>query len=143
MSAGTGVVHSEYNHSQTEPVHFLQIWVVPNVRGLTPSYGQQAFEPSELSGQWRVVAAPEGGEASAGALPIHQDTRLLATRLASGQTATHGLAPGRHAWLHLARGRARLGDVELEEGDGVAFAMTERVELTGVDSAEALLFDLA
>ncbi|HET6585459.1 MAG TPA: pirin family protein [Nannocystaceae bacterium] len=140
MSAGTGVRHSEYNASKTEPVHFLQIWIVPQRAGLPPSYEQKHFDAPSLRGGLRVVASPDGRD---GSVTLHQDVTLLATRLAAGESATHPLAPGRHAWVHVARGTAKLGDHELAPGDAAALSNEPTVHLEGLADAEVLLFDLA
>ncbi len=140
MSAGTGVVHSEFNHSNTEPLRFLQIWIVPDGRGLSPEYEQRAFGTEERRGRLRLVASPDGSE---GSLTIHQDARLYAALIASGESVSHALAPNRCAWVHVARGTLRMGDLELREGDGAAITDTRSIDLTGIDAAEVLLFDLS
>jgi len=140
MSAGTGVVHSEFNHSKTEPLRFLQIWIVPEKRGIPPEYEQQAFAAKERRGRLRIVASPDGCE---GSVTIHQDARLYAALLHSGEHVSHPLAPTRHAWVHVARGRVRVGDLELEEGDGAAIAGATSINLEGIDTGEILLFDLS
>lgn len=140
MSAGTGVTHSEYNASKTEPVHFLQIWIVPGERGLPPGYEQQAFAPDELRGALRLVASPDG---AAGSVTVHQDARLYATRLAAGESVSHALAPGRHAWVHVARGAATVNGAAVSAGDGAAVTDEPALVLTGTDDAELLVFDLA
>ncbi len=139
MSAGTGVSHSELNASKSEPVHFLQIWLQPSQRGLKPSYDQRALDAGQLDGQLRLVASPE---AEAGALKVHSDARLYAGRFASGQSATHPLGEGRHAWVQVARGRVRVNGSDLEQGDGVAISEEPSVTIEGLDGAEVLLFDL-
>lgn len=139
MSAGTGVVHSEYNHSSTEPVRFLQIWILPERRGLAPGYEQRTFPREQRQAQLRLVAAPDG---AGGAVTIHQNVRLYAALLEAGEHVHHALEPSRHVWLQVAHGRVRAGDHELEEGDGVAISDQRIVEVAGVESAEVLLFDL-
>lgn len=139
MSAGTGVVHSEMNRGD-EPLHFLQIWILPEKQGLAPSYEQKRFSVEERTGQFRLVVSPGGED---GAMRVHQDMRLYATLLDTGQRVEHRLAPGRHAWLQLVRGTATLNGMEIRSGDGVAVSGEDRLELTTDDTAEALLFDLA
>lgn len=140
MSAGTGVVHSEFNHSEAEPLRFLQIWIVPDERGLPPEYEQRAFPTEERRGRLRLVASPDGSE---GSVTIHQDARLYAALLASGESVSHALDPNRYAWVHVARGKVRMGDLELREGDGAAITETQSIDLAGIDAAEVLLFDLS
>ena len=140
MSAGSGVTHSEYNPSDTDPVHLLQIWIVPEARGLRPSYEQIAFDPKALEDQLCLIASPDGRD---GSVTVHQDVELRAARLATGKTASQPLAAGRHAWVHVARGVAEVNGVRMSAGDGVALSHEPRVELVGVDSAELLVFDLA
>lgn len=139
MSAGTGVMHSEMNASD-EQLHFLQIWLLPEKQGLTPSYEQKAFPEEERKGRFRLLVSPEGAD---GSLRIHQDVKLYGTLLDAGESAVQTLAPGRHGWLQLARGRAKLGDLELETGDGVAISDEGEVRLTATEPLEAILFDLA
>jgi len=136
MSAGTGVTHSEFNPSKTEPVHLLQIWIVPEARGLQPSYEQKQFSPDELTGRLRLIAARDPAE---GAVTIHQDVQLFATVL-DGQTVEYRLKRDRYAWLQIARGTIELNGEGLEAGDGAAVSEEQRLELSG--SGEALLFDL-
>lgn len=138
MTAGTGVRHSEMNGSDQE-VHFLQIWIHPERQGLTPGYEQKAFSREERQGRFRLVVSPEGQD---GSLKVHQDLHLYSTVLGAGERAEHTLAPGRHAWLQVARGSGRLNGVELKAGDGVAVSEESRLELIATGSLEALLFDL-
>jgi redox-sensitive bicupin YhaK (pirin superfamily) len=140
MSAGTGVRHSEYNASKTEPVHFLQIWILPERAGLKPGYEQTHFDPDGLQGALRVVASPDGRD---GSVTVHQDVTIHATKLAKGESTTHVLAPGRHAWVHVARGKAKLNDVELSAGDAAALSEEKEARLEALADAEVLLFDLA
>jgi redox-sensitive bicupin YhaK (pirin superfamily) len=139
MTAGTGVVHSEMNRTD-EQLHFLQIWILPERQGLEPSYEQKRFGEEERKGRFRLVVSPGGED---GALRVHQDMRLYATLLDPGQSASYDLAPGRHAWLQLARGAAKLNGEELRAGDGVAVSNEGRLELSATEPVEALLFDLA
>jgi len=140
MRAGTGVTHSEYNASKTEPVHFLQIWVVPDARGLAPRYDQKVFGV-EPGGRGFVLLASR--DARDGSIQVQQDVALWMTRLRSGDERTHALAPGRHAWAHVARGTVMLNDHALGEGDGAAVSDEPGVRLVGRGDAEVLLFDLA
>ncbi len=140
MTAGTGVTHSEFNASADELVHFLQIWIVPRARGLRPGYEQKTFPETEKRNVWRVIAADDGRD---GAVTIHQDVRLFVTLLDAGHTVRHALAPGRHAWVQVARGGVTLDGVALEAGDGAAVSDADAVTLTATTAAEALLFDLA
>ena len=139
MTAGTGVMHSEMNAGDSE-LHFLQIWIVPEKKGLTPGYEQKAFPEAERQGRWRVIVSPDARE---GSLKVHQDVSLYATLLSGGQKAEHALAPGRHAWVQLARGEATLNGKTLKAGDGAAVSGEERLVLEASAPVEALLFDLA
>jgi redox-sensitive bicupin YhaK (pirin superfamily) len=140
MSAGTGIMHSEFNNSPTEPVHFLQIWVVPDRSGIAPRYDQRAFDPKELHGRLRTVVAPGGAD---DAIPIHQDVRVLAARLDAGDGLSHALAPGRRAWVQMARGGAIVNGVSLDTGDGVAVTDERAIDFTASEDAELLVFELA
>jgi len=140
MSAGTGVMHSEFNASRTEPVHFLQIWIVPERRGIAPGYEQKHFPPEQRQGQLRLIASPDAAD---GSVQIHQDARVYGTLLGKGQTVSHALASGRHAWVQVARGQVRLGDTVLSAGDGAALSDERSLTLTGDEPSEVLLFDLA
>ena len=140
MTAGTGVTHSEYNGSRDEPVHFLQIWIMPESRNLQPGYEQKNFSRQDRQGKFKVVAARDG---AGGAVVEHQDLKLLAGLFAEGEQAKYALVPGRHAWLHVARGKVRVSGVELEAGDALQVSDEAELELTGVRDAEVLLFDLS
>ncbi len=140
MTAGTGVRHSELNASAKDPLHLLQIWIVPEQRGLTPGYEQRPITQAELDGKLRRIADREGKD---GALTLHQDVALFAGRFEKGQAATHALAPGRHAWLHVARGEVELNGQLLREGDGAAVSDERELKLAGTRGGEVLLFDLA
>ncbi len=139
MTAGTGIRHSEFNPSADAPVHLLQIWIVPEQKGLTPSYEQRSYPEAERQGRWRRVAGRAGQD---GAVAIHQDVDLYLTLLPPGQSVHHVLRPGRHAWVHLARGGARLNGQALTAGDGAALSEESTVELVATEEAEVLLFDL-
>lgn len=140
MSAGSGVAHSEKNASESEPVHFLQIWIHPTARGIKPSYEQKYFSPEERQGRTRVVASPDGRE---GSITIHADAVMYASLLNEGQKAELPLGPTRHAWVHVASGRVRVNGKELKEGDGAALSEEAAVRLEGVAHGEVLVFDLA
>jgi len=139
MSAGTGVRHSEANPSAEEAVHLLQIWIEPAKRGIAPAYEQKAFDEAEKRGRLRLVASPDGAD---GSVIIHQDARVYATLLGPGQQAVHTLAPGRHAWLHVARGSLTLNGEHLGTSDGAAITGESVLTLVGDQDSEALLFDL-
>ncbi|WP_394845384.1 pirin family protein [Pendulispora brunnea] len=140
MSAGTGVVHSEFNASKTDLVHFLQIWIVPEKRGIAPSYEQKTFSREEKQGRLRVVASPDGRD---GSVTIHADALVYAGLFDKGQSAELSLRPGRHAWVQAARGRMQVNGRELEPGDGAAISGEESIRVEGVDGGEILVFDLA
>ncbi len=140
MSAGSGVAHSEFNGSKTEPVHFLQIWLIPAERGIAPSYEQKHFSAEDKQGKLRLVASPRGDD---GSVTIHTDARLYAGVFAAGERERYELAPGRHAWVQVVRGRVTVNGQELSAGDGAALSDVSQVELEVADTAEVLLFDLA
>jgi len=140
MTAGTGVSHSEFNPSESEAVHLLQIWILPKTHGLTPGYEEKAFAEEERRGRLRLIASDDGRE---GAVTINQDARVYATLLDAGQIVTHSLQPHRHAWLQLARGTVRLNGMELKQGDGAAVSKESELSVSAHDRAELLLFDLA
>jgi quercetin 2,3-dioxygenase len=140
MSAGTGVTHSEFNASKSEPAHLLQIWMLPEKKGLKPVYGQKNFAESEKRGRLRLVASPDGRD---GSVTVRQDNELYATVLGKGESVRHELKRDRHAYVQVARGSVKLNGKELQEGDGAAISEEKAVELTGVKDAEVLLFDLA
>ena len=139
MTAGTGVLHSEMN-SFDQPLHLLQIWILPKAPGLTPGYEQKAFDAKERQGRFRVVASPDGRD---GSLTVHQDVVLHGTLLGRGEKVEYSLAPGRHAWVQMARGSGSLNGVKVKAGDGVAVSAEERLVLAAEEPIEALLFDLA
>ena len=140
MSAGTGVTHSEYNASKRDAVHFLQIWLMPDRRGIQPSYEQKTFSAEDKAGRLRLVASPDGREDS---VTIHTDAALYAGVFEAGQRAEHTLATGRHAWVHVVRGRAKVNDTEVGAGDAVGLSGERTVRIEGIDAAELLVFDLA
>ncbi len=139
MSAGTGVVHSEWNPSTSQPTHFLQIWLLPGQEGLAPRYDQLRIEPEALRGRLAPVASGRGVE---GALPIHQDADLLIGELPAGAAVSHRPEPGRRAWAHVARGRVEILGRALGAGDGVGISGEEEVPIAAVSSAHVLVFDL-
>ena len=140
MSAGTGIAHSEYNPSATAPVHFLQIWIMPQQRGMAPSYEQKRIAEADKRGRLSLAAGPEREN---GAVTIHQDARLYLATLAPGQTVIHDIAKGRHAWVQIARGAAMLNGDLLKEGDGAAISDEARISLEATGDCEFLVFDLA
>lgn len=141
MSAGAGIRHSEYNHSKTEPVHLLQIWIVPEKEGIKPMYEQKAIPAEEKQGKLRLLASPKSGN---GAVTLYQNTKLYATELKSGQSVEHALEDGRYGWVQVARGTVSVNGKELRAGDGAAVAQEPKLEISGVgDHSEVLLFDLA
>ena len=140
MSAGTGVAHSEFNHSPTELVHFLQIWILPEEEALAPSYEQRSFPAAERTDRLRLVASRDARE---GSVKIHQDVDLHAAALCSGAALEHPLRAGRHAWLQVAHGKLSANDQLLSAGDGAAFSDESGVSLVAREAAEILLFDLA
>jgi redox-sensitive bicupin YhaK (pirin superfamily) len=139
MSAGSGITHSEFNASKTEPVHFLQVWIQPDRSNIAPSYDQKAFPQAERRGRLRLVVSPDGAE---GSIRIVQDARMYATLLAAGESVVHDIAPKRRAWVQVARGAITLNGSVLAAGDGAAVEGEPRLRLVGVEDAEALLFDL-
>jgi redox-sensitive bicupin YhaK (pirin superfamily) len=139
MSAGTGVRHSEFNASQTEGVHFLQIWILPDRNGHTPGYEQKYFAPAELDGRLRVIASPDGRN---GSVTIHQDALLHAARLDDATSAGYTLAPGRRAYVHVARGTLMFNGLPLAAGDGARVENETQLRFEQGRGAEVLVFDL-
>lgn len=137
MTAGRGVMHSEFNPSQKDPVHLLQIWLLPERKGLDPSYEQLAFPDVELRGKFHLAAGPQA------AVTIRQDANLYIARLDKGTTAKHSIAPGRHAWVQIARGAVELNGNPLVAGDGAALSDETKVRVEARKPSEILLFDLA
>lgn len=140
MSAGSGIEHSEFNPSAAEPVHFLQIWLHPLHPDRTPGYAQRAFAPEAREGHWQLVVSPQGEGDSLG---IDQDTRIFLTKLPAGTELTHVLCEGRRAFVQLTHGRARLGEVALQAGDGAAIQGGGELTLRAESDAQAVLFELA
>ena len=139
MSAGTGVQHSEFNPSPDEPVHLLQIWIMPDRQGLTPGYQQKNFSVEEKQGRWCLLASPD---ATQGSLLIHQDVQVFAARLNGAQTLDYPLAAGRKAYLHVARGSLQANGHALAAGDAVTYVDEGRIALGAGQDAEVLLFDI-
>jgi redox-sensitive bicupin YhaK (pirin superfamily) len=139
MSAGTGIVHSEFNPSETEPVHFLQIWIEPAMEDVEPSYQQISFDPAGKRGRLRLLAGPHPSDGERSAV-IHQDAKVYAAELQTGETVAYPLSPDRFAWVQVARGSLKLNGQKLMEGDGAAVAGEHDLSLTG--DGEFLLFDL-
>ncbi|HXX20935.1 MAG TPA: pirin family protein [Candidatus Acidoferrum sp.] len=137
MTAGRGVLHSEFNPSPKDRTHLLQIWILPERRGLDPSYEQLAFSDADLHGKFSLVAGPEAP------ITIHQDANLYIARLEEGGEANHSLASGRHAWIQVARGVIKLNGTELKAGDGAALSNESRIRVESREPSEVLLFDLA
>jgi redox-sensitive bicupin YhaK (pirin superfamily) len=143
MSAGNGVVHSEYNGSETEPVHLVQIWIEPSAEDLPPAYQQVAIPPDGRRGRLHLIAGPRGAAEDA-ATVINQDARLYVAELGRGESVEQALAPGRHAWVQVVRGAVALNGQPLGEGDGAAISDEPALSLSGADEGgEILLFDLA
>ncbi|MBE9164337.1 pirin family protein [Tychonema sp. LEGE 06208] len=140
MSAGTGIQHSEFNHSQTEPVHLLQIWLLPDTNDLQPSYEQREFPLAERRGQLRLVAARDARD---GSVKVHQDVDLYAAVLDKKSRVSHTLQPNRHAWVQVARGAVLLNGLSLGKGDGAAVSDEAELVIEAAEDAEFLLFDLA
>jgi redox-sensitive bicupin YhaK (pirin superfamily) len=140
MTAGTGVLHSERNASDTKPAHFLQIWLHPERTRLQPGYEQRTFPLERRRGRLTLIASRDSREGSIG---IHQDVDLFSAVLASGQRVTHSLKPGRHAWVQIARGDVTVNGTPLHTGDGAAVSDETELDLAASSDAEVLLFDLA
>ncbi len=139
MSAGTGIQHSEFNHSQTEPVRFLQIWVVPDQVGYPPGYEQKHFDTTEKRGRWRLVASRDGRE---GSVSLHQDVDVYAALLDGADAVEFTVRNDRLAWIQVARGEVRVDGRQLREGDGLAIDEPARLRFDGAQAAEILLFDM-
>jgi redox-sensitive bicupin YhaK (pirin superfamily) len=147
MSAGTGVVHSEFNASKSQPVHFLQIWLLPRERGMQPGYEQKRFTAEDKAGKLRLVVSPDGRD---GSITAHTEAEIYAGVFDRGQRAEHVIggsrsvaSDARHAWVHVATGKARVNGQDLNAGDGLALTDETTVAIEGIDHAEVLLFDLA
>jgi redox-sensitive bicupin YhaK (pirin superfamily) len=140
MSAGKGVLHSEFNHAHDDVTHFLQIWIEPNVSGIPPSYEQKHFDAESKRGRLHLVASPDGRE---GSVTIHQNAFVYAALLDGADRATHELQPGRRAYMHVARGKVTANGQPLEAGDALKATNTPEITLKAGEGAEVLLFDLA
>lgn len=139
MSAGSGIRHSEFNPSDSEPTRLLQIWLLPNRQGISPGYAQQNFALQQRRGRLQLLVSPDGRD---GSLSAQQDGLLYGTLLEQDQTLDHDLAPGRTAYVHLARGRAEINGEPLNEGDAITLTDETRIGMRGIEQAEILLFDL-
>lgn len=140
MSAGSGVVHSEFNHSTSAPVHFLQIWIAPNVQGIEPSYEEKHFEPASKRGQWLLIASPDGRD---GSVLVHQDADIYTSILDGDDALEYALSDGRCAYVHVARGTVTVNGMELKAGDALKVVEEPRVTVSAAADAEILLFDLS
>ena len=140
MSAGTGIMHSEFNPSPTDPVHLYQIWIEPDKENVKPRYSQTRFAPESRLNTLKLVASPDGAD---GSIPINSATRLFASTLEKGKSVAHSLADGRHAWVQVLRGKAKVGGQALDTGDGAAISGEKQVPVSTDEGAEILLFDLA
>ncbi|MCB9854093.1 MAG: pirin family protein [Phycisphaerales bacterium] len=140
MTAGTGVQHSEFNHSSSEPVHFYQIWLLPDRKGLAPGYEEMRRPEQPVAAGLRLVASPDGRE---GSLTVHQDAMIYLGRIAEGESVEHVIANGRHAWIQVLRGSIRMNDDALHAGDGAAISDELSVTMRGESDAELMVFDLA
>ena len=140
MTAGTGIRHSEFNPLDSDNLHFYQIWILPEKNGLEPGYEQKMFPPDEKTGKLRLVASPGGDD---GSIHINQDVRVFSSILKKGQSVTHEIAEGRHAWLQIITGQLRVNDLALERSDGAAISDERVVTLLAEEDTELLMFDLA
>lgn len=139
MSAGSGVTHSEYNHTDDQPVHLLQIWLKPNAYGVEPGYEQKHFPLEDRQDRWVLLVSPDGHD---GSIAAHQDALLFSSVLSEDKSLDYAFAPGRTGYLHLARGRVQVGEVQLRAGDGLKIRKHNQLQLLGLETAEILLFDL-
>ncbi|MCA8983534.1 MAG: pirin family protein [Planctomycetaceae bacterium] len=139
MSAGTGILHSEFNPSSSEPVHLYQIWLLPERKGIEPSYEQKRFDEMERQNRWQLVASREG---EAGSLRIHQDARIYLARLDAETYLRYELSPTRYAWVQVLRGEVSLNGNRLRPGDGAALSVESHLDISAIQAAEVLLFDL-
>ena len=139
MRAGSGVTHSEFNHSKTDPVHFLQIWIVPDRQGLPPAYGQLALDRDAAARRFVLLASRDGRE---GSLQVQQDADLWVTLIGARESRELAIRAGRHVWVHVARGSVSMNGTVLREGDGAAVTRQEGLKFVGQEPAELLVFDL-
>ncbi len=140
MSAGSGVRHSEFNHSPTDPLHFYQVWILPERAGIDPGYEERSFAPQAKHNRLARVASRDGRD---GALTLHQDAEIYLAELDAGASVRHDLAPERHAWVQVLRGRVTVNGTSLAEGDGAAVSQESVLTITADEAAEVMLFDLA
>jgi len=140
MRAGSGVTHSEFNHSKTDPVHFLQVWIIPDTQDLKPAYAQRTFDQEAAARSFLLLASRDGRENS---IQVQQDVDLHVARFGAGESRELRLRPDRHAWVHVARGAVSVNGTDLDEGDGAAISGEMRLQLLGREAAEILLFDMA
>ncbi len=140
MTAGRGIRHSEYNPSKTEPVHLYQIWLLPEKKGLEPSYEQKSFPTEEKQGKLRLIASPDAKD---GSVKIRQDARLYVSLLKPGEEVTHAFGTHRHGWLQVAKGSVEVNGQSFEQGDGAAISDEPKLNIKGAQDSEVLLFDLA
>ena len=140
MTAGSGIRHSEFNPSSKDAVHLLQIWILPERRGIEPSYEQKSFAPSEKQGKLRLIASRNGEN---GSVKINQDAKLFVSLLEPGETVVHPLEKSRHAWVQIAKGEVEINGERLQQGDGVAISDEAKLSITGSKDSEVLVFDLA
>lgn len=140
MSAGTGITHSEFNHSRSELVHFLQIWILPDRDGVKPSYEQKFYPNEEKRGKWRLIASADGRDNS---VTVHQDVNLYAALIDAGEEIVHDIPHNRYAWLQAVRGRILVNGRKMSHGDGLAVSNEVRLSVSGDGQAEVLLFDLS
>lgn len=140
MTAGTGIRHSEFNPSATEPVHLYQIWLLPERPGLQPSYEQKRFDPAEQQGRWQLVASPDGRQ---GSLVIHQDATLSLAKVLPGEKLSRAFDANRHGWLQVLRGQLAVDGLQLAAGDGLVLSDESELTIEAQERAELLLFDLA
>ncbi|MEO5968412.1 MAG: pirin family protein [Bdellovibrionia bacterium] len=139
MSAGTGVRHSEFNHSKTNPLHLLQIWITPKERGIKPTYEEKHFSPEDKKNNLRLIVSPGGTH---GSLKIHQEVSIFATLLEEKKSVSHMFKPGRKGWVQVIRGSLDLNGETMHSGDGASIEDVKEVQLLAKESAEVLLFDL-
>jgi len=140
MTAGRGIRHSEYNPSKSEQVHLYQIWILPEKKGLEPSYEQKSFPTEEKHGKLRLIASPDGKD---GSVKINQDARLYVSLLGAGDEVAHSFGKNRHGWLQVAKGSVELNGKRLQRGDGAAISDEQKLNVKGIEESEVLLFDLA
>jgi len=140
MTAGRGIRHSEYNPSKTEQVHLYQIWILPEKKGLDPSYEQKTFAAEEKQGKFRLIASPDAKD---GSVKINQDARLYVTLLKPGEQVSHPFGKGRYGWLQVAKGSVEVAGQTLQQGDGAAISDEQKLTIKGAKDSEVLLFDLA